>query len=1271
MNCHSSAPQTSVSFIYVYAPKSSGTFCHISRSTDPVRILHSRVLLLDILLMVLQFGIDPELLDAEPSAIQESDQDFFVVVTSMVPESCPEAVLDFDSEKDGKRLTSEGQLLDAILDPTQLHCIRPVFAVGESGVGKTCALQAIGRRQDVRSRFPGGVLYISLGSHATEHTLTQQIAEMVETAGGRERANRIRMSSLAHAIEDADSWFQEFTLFLIDDIWCRNDITKKTIGKLSNLAWNYGSMIVCTARGPDLASGTIVQFDPWNSDDYRCRQVLCKNSLLTEPNPQRHRDNFRKVLLSCEGLPIALSVVGGAVRLISAYFCWDDIDASWALFYNLWEQKGGASTTDRVLLLLNLLDSASGVSYKWRYEALSVLRGTQYVTIDVLKRLWEVTDGEAECTVSLFGKLSLITVLRTRKAGVKNLRVGYRGGLADAAVQLASKHNSTILGVAALLRSCGGPFAAAAITKKSPEGETALTSKCHLRSTLSSQVRDYWKLIKDENLLSNFCWLLERASMGSDVLWLLSRPEWTVSQIAYLGTYQVVSEIEGFLQFANSDIKSDSRSFENLMFLTNLKEAILCTSGYNSRASVTCFQLYGRLLSLAEYNENILNFLKEIEEVVPKPWLKPQIGILPSVKVSTELQVAGSVLCSQFLDDSVRVVQNQSGCLCVTDHYLHLDRQEEKVMGSFTAKSPQLHTNDTTCKDFKRQTIAPDEGQVTIAVLSADGTMIVLGHSDGKVVVWENKNGSWSSSFLLGHKNEITHVSINAEGTSIMTASDDATCRIWTGENNSWRCNVLEGFTENINCIDISGNWSLILSGTLSGTVRFWQKNGSWSFSDFEGHEVMVTSVCASYDGSSAATGAWDGTIRIWGKQEKSWGSLNFEGHSEKVVEIRANLDWSKVVSLSRDAKLCVWEMKDGLWRKNTLTGHDRVRYCNYGTNNNVPVVMGTDTMHVLLGLWGMSVAVWESEGSEWIKTDLELRGTPQHAAVSNDGEHLLTVLDDGKVVLHRIKSERLESEYCGDEVTALCVSGDGKQVLSGSHNGTLCVWREEDDSWKSIVLEKRKCPVTSVCQNLGGTYVVAGFRDGAVHKWRKESDGWNISVLQRVTGPVTFVCMSENGTHIVKRAKGRISQWIDEEGAWSKPICVQHCLANGYISETGKRIVLKCGQDIHKRLQKTCDKKWVLVDPESTRLDMVCCTTELKCHRQDGEWEDLHCAPQCHHLAIQHGCDNSRQAVEAEVEELVGYFSGLEHNCLRTSSGYVLRTLNYPYVSFLRCVKS
>jgi WD40 repeat protein len=110
--------------------------------------------------------------------------------------------------------------------------------------------------------------------------------------------------------------------------------------------------------------------------------------------------------------------------------------------------------------------------------------------------------------------------------------------------------------------------------------------------------------------------------------------------------------------------------------------------------------------------------------------------------------------------------------------------------------------------------------------------------------------------------------------------------------------------------------------------------------------------------------------------------------------------------------------------------------------------------------------------------------------------------------------------------------SPDGKRVVSGSYDGTICIWNAETGEEVAGPFEGHADCVTSVGFSPDGRRVVSGSRDKTIHIWNAETG-------EEVAGPfeghadcVTSVGFSPDGTRVVSGSyDSTIRIWNAETG--------------------------------------------------------------------------------------------------------------------------------------------
>ena len=120
-----------------------------------------------------------------------------------------------------------------------------------------------------------------------------------------------------------------------------------------------------------------------------------------------------------------------------------------------------------------------------------------------------------------------------------------------------------------------------------------------------------------------------------------------------------------------------------------------------------------------------------------------------------------------------------------------------------------------------------------------------------------------TDQLLSGHSNWVTACFF--DGSHIVSGSKDKKILIWNAESGEIIGEPITGHDSCVNSVCFSPDGKRILSGSDDNTARVWDAvTGKPLFPPFSGHTKWIKSVCFFPDGTRFATGSLDGTIRIW-----------------------------------------------------------------------------------------------------------------------------------------------------------------------------------------------------------------------------------------------------------------------------------------------------------------------------------------------------------------------------------------------------------------------
>ncbi len=165
-----------------------------------------------------------------------------------------------------------------------------------------------------------------------------------------------------------------------------------------------------------------------------------------------------------------------------------------------------------------------------------------------------------------------------------------------------------------------------------------------------------------------------------------------------------------------------------------------------------------------------------------------------------------------------------------------------------------------------------DEGMSIVSQVAfiPEGNQLTWSESNGNVRV-RSLEGSWSH--LLNESNTAaTSLAVAPAGDMVVSGHSDGTLRVWDLGNGELLFE-LSGHANLISSLSFSPDGKWLVSGSMDGKPRIWEffRNGSIPRAKYmlNGHEGPVNSVSFSPDGSLIATGSDDRTIRLWTLPER------------------------------------------------------------------------------------------------------------------------------------------------------------------------------------------------------------------------------------------------------------------------------------------------------------------------------------------------------------------------------------------------------------------
>lgn len=403
-----------------------------------------------------------------------------------------------------------------------------------------------------------------------------------------------------------------------------------------------------------------------------------------------------------------------------------------------------------------------------------------------------------------------------------------------------------------------------------------------------------------------------------------------------------------------------------------------------------------------------------------------------------------------------------------------------------------------------------------------------------------------------GVDNDITSITVSPDGQKVAMVAGGGVISIW--DVKEWKealriaPSTAPGIASVVRSISFCSKKDLLISGTDSGIVQVWDLTTGKEVArrEYDG-QVFITS-CAPNNNwviSGMHQFGTIGTIDVWDIENKQQiYSLDVEA---SINIISTNSDGS-IAAVAGNKRITVWDIQSGKILANILDPLNTDPYSSIGIT---ALALSQDGKYVAAGegyAWGTStvpripiggnIFVWDVETGNKVvqmnQTDeiLDLEFSP-------DGRNLLSGSYDGSAVVWSISNGQKKSEKKFNlPVKAVAFTNIGRWAMASSDDGIIRIW-EVDNDWvvKQLVFEKN-VDITAMAVTPDDHFVVAGDDQGEIRVWELiERDRFSIenrepivSVAFDPTGEKLFTGGMDNKVRVWDSKTGRQLHLIQHE---------------------------------------------------------------------------------------------------------------------------------------------
>ncbi|KAG2050092.1 WD40 repeat-like protein [Suillus hirtellus] len=244
-----------------------------------------------------------------------------------------------------------------------------------------------------------------------------------------------------------------------------------------------------------------------------------------------------------------------------------------------------------------------------------------------------------------------------------------------------------------------------------------------------------------------------------------------------------------------------------------------------------------------------------------------------------------------------------------------------------------------------------DGGGIVSMVVSSDETMVICGSVDGRLRLWNIKEGKMVGDPWEGHNDTVRCLDRSRNSLEIVSGSDDGTIRRWNPDTGRQIAPPIETSHGWVIAVKYSPQGDQFMSSG-NGPICIWSKDGRLLI-QIQGHENWASSLCWSKDGTYIFSGSGDNTIRKW-RAIDGQELVVLRGHTHHVRCICLTPNERYIVSGSNDYSIRIWDLKTNLAVGNPLMHDDELR----------AVAMSRDGKYIASAGLDNKIYVWNLEAA-------------------------------------------------------------------------------------------------------------------------------------------------------------------------------------------------------------------------------------------------------------------------------------------------------------------